>query len=247
MSGHSKWANIKHKKGRQDALRGKIFTKIGKEIAVIVKEGGANPEANSRLRDVIAKAKANNMPSDNIQRAIKKASGEMGSVTYESITYEGYGPSGVAVIVEALTDNRNRTAGEVRHLFDKYGGNMGTSGCVSFMFEKKGLIVVEKDDEIDEDELMMMALDAGAEDFASEDEVYEITTSPEDFSTVREALEGNGLEFASAEVTMIPSTTANIDGDAAVKFEKLIERLEDDDDIQNVYHNAEFPEGWGEE
>jgi YebC/PmpR family DNA-binding regulatory protein len=247
MSGHSKWANIKHKKGRQDAIRGKVFTKIGKEIAVAVKEGGANPESNSRLRDAIAKAKANNMPSDNVQRAIKKAAGELGSVNYEDIMYEGYGPSGVAVIVQALTDNRNRTAGEVRHLFDKYGGNMGTTGCVSFMFDKKGLLVVEKVDSIDEDDLMMMALDAGAEDFASEEDYYEITTSPEDFSTVREALEGNGVEFVSAEVTMIPSTTANIDGDAAVKFEKLINLLEDDDDVQDVWHNAEFPEGWGEE
>ena len=245
MSGHSKWANIKHKKGRQDAIRGKVFTKIGKEIAVAVKEGGANPESNSRLRDAIAKA--NNMPSDNVQRAIKKAAGELGSVNYEDIMYEGYGPSGVAVIVQALTDNRNRTAGEVRHLFDKYGGNMGTTGCVSFMFDKKGLLVVEKDDSIDEDDLMMMALDAGAEDFASEEDYYEITTAPEDFSTVREALEGNGVEFVSAEVTMIPSTTANIDGDAAVKFEKLINLLEDDDDVQDVWHNAEFPEGWGEE
>ncbi|TDT47628.1 YebC/PmpR family DNA-binding transcriptional regulator [Fonticella tunisiensis] len=247
MSGHSKWANIKHKKGKQDALRGKIFTKIGKEIAVAVKEGGSNPDANSRLRDAIAKAKANNMPSENIQRAIKRAAGELGSVNYEEIIYEGYGPSGVAVIVQALTDNRNRTAGDVRHIFDKYGGNVGTPGCVSFMFEKKGLLVIEKSDSIDEDELMMMALDAGAEDFESDDDVYEITTSPEDFSAVREALEANGIEFASAEVTMIPGTTVSLDEETAAKFEKLIDALEDNDDVQNVYHNAEFPEGWGEE
>ena len=247
MSGHSKWANIKNRKGKQDALRGKIFTKIGKEIAVAVKEGGSNPEANSRLRDVIAKAKANNMPTDNIQRAIKKAAGELGTVNYEDITYEGYGPSGVAVIVQALTDNRNRTAGEMRHLFDKYGGNMGTSGCVSFMFEKKGLLVVEKNDSIDEDELMMMALDAGAEDLSSEDDVYEITTSPEDFSAVRETLEGNGIEFISAEISMIPSTTSQLDSASAERFEKLLEKFDENDDVQNVWHNAEFPEGWGEE
>jgi YebC/PmpR family DNA-binding regulatory protein len=247
MSGHSKWANIKNRKGKQDALRGKIFTKIGKEIAVAVKEGGSNPDANSKLRDVIAKAKANNMPNDNIERAIKKAAGELNAVNYEEITYEGYGPGGVAVIVQTLTDNRNRTAGEMRHLFDKYGGNMGTTGCVSFMFDKKGLLVVEKSDSIDEDELMMMALDAGAEDFSSEDDVYEIITAPEDFSTVRETLEKNGISFVSAEVSMIPSTTTELDNETAEKFEKLLEKFEDNDDVQNVWHNAEFPEGWGKE
>jgi YebC/PmpR family DNA-binding regulatory protein len=247
MSGHSKWANIKNRKGKQDAVRGKVFTKIGKEIAIAVKEGGSNLDSNSRLRDVIAKAKANNMPNDNVQRAIKKAAGELGSVNYEDIIYEGYGPSGVAVIVQALTDNRNRTAGEVRHLFDKYGGNMGTLGCVSFMFEKKGLLVVEKSDETDEDEIMMMALDAGAEDFSPEDDVYEITTSVEDFSAVREALESNGVEFVSAEISMIPNMYTKIDESTAVKFEKLLEKFDDDDDIQNVWHNAEFPEGFGEE
>lgn len=247
MSGHSKWANIKNRKGKQDAVRGKIFTKIGKEIAIAVKEGGSNLESNSKLRDVIAKAKANNMPNDNIQRAIKKAAGELGAVNYEEIIYEGYGPSGVAVIVQALTDNRNRTAGEMRHLFDKYGGNMGTSGCVSFMFEKKGLLVVERTDETDEDELMMLALDAGAEDFSSEEDVFEITTSVEDFSTVREALETNGVEFVSADVSMIPNTYTSIDAETSAKFEKLLEKFDDDDDVQNVWHNAEFPEGWGEE
>ncbi|MCX7951817.1 MAG: YebC/PmpR family DNA-binding transcriptional regulator [Clostridiales bacterium] len=246
MAGHSKWANIKHRKGKQDALKAKIFTKLGKEIAVAVKEGGANPDANSRLRDAIAKAKANNMPVDNIERAIKKASGELGSVNYEEIVYEGYGPNGVAVIVQALTDNRNRTASEVRHTFEKFGGNLGTTGCVSFLFEKKGVLVVEKSDDIDEDEIMMMALDAGAEDFSSEEEVYEIITSPEDFSTVREALENNGIQFVSAEVSMVPTTYASISGEAAEKFEKMLDRLEENDDVQNVWHNAEFPEGWGE-
>lgn len=244
MSGHSKWANIKNRKGKQDAVRGKIFTKIGKEISVAVKEGGSSPESNTRLRDAIAKAKSNNMPADNIKRAIQRASGELGNVTYEEIVYEGYGASGVAVIVETLTDNKNRTAGDVRHLFDKYGGNMGTSGCVSFMFDKKGLLVVEKQDSIDEDELMMMALDAGAEDFSSEEDVYEITTVPSDFSAVREALENNGIEFLQAEVSMIPSTTTAVDGDVASKVQKLIDMLEDNDDVQNVWHNAEFPEGW---
>ncbi|EYE89609.1 transcriptional regulator [Fervidicella metallireducens AeB] len=246
MSGHSKWANIKHKKGKQDALRGKIFTKIGKEIAVAVKEGGANPESNSRLRDAIAKAKANNMPSDNIKRAIQRASGELGNVNYETIVYEGYGISGVAVIVECLTENKNRTAGDIRHAFDKFGGNMGTTGCVSFMFDKKGLIIVEKDDSIDEDELMMMALDAGAEDFSSEEDAYEIITSPEDFSSVREALEAQGINFAQAEISMIPTTYTKLDNESAVKFEKMIDMMEDNDDVQNVWHNAEFPDGWGE-
>ena len=205
MSGHSKWHNIQAKKGKMDAKRGKIFTKIGKEIAVAVKEGGANLDGNSRLKDAVAKAKAANMPNDNIQRAIKKAAGEGDSVNYESIVYEGYGPSGVAVMVEVLTDNKNRSAGNVRSAFTKGGGNMGTSGCVGFMFQKKGEIVIEKA-ELDEDEIMMMALDAGAEDFASEEEVFIVTTSPEDFGTVREALEAEGLEFLEAAVKMIPDT-----------------------------------------
>lgn len=247
MSGHSKWANIKHKKGKQDALRGKLFTKLGKEIQVAVKEGGPNPEANNRLRDVIAKAKSNNMPMDNIERAIKRASGELGAVNYEEIIYEGYGPNGIAVIVQALTDNRNRTAGDVRHIFEKHGGNLGSTGCVSYLFEKKGLIIIEKDGSIDEDTLMMMALDAGAEDFSSEEDSYEITTSPEDFSAVREALEGNGITLAQAEISMIPSTYVSLDKETAEKFEKLLDKLEDNDDVQNIWHNAEFPEGWGEE
>ena len=246
MSGHSKWHNIQAKKGKVDAKRGKIFTKIGKEIVVAVKNGGSNPESNAKLRDVIAKAKAANMPNDNIQRAIKKAAGELSSVNYETIVYEGYGPSGVAVIVETLTDNKNRTAGNVRSAFTKGGGNMGTSGCVGFMFQEKGEMVIEKTDSLDEDELMMMALDAGAEDFASEDEVYIVTTTPEDFGTVREELEKNGIEFLDASVKMIPDTETAINEDDAKKFQKMLDLLEDDDDVQEVYHNAEFPEGWEE-
>lgn len=243
MSGHSKWHNIQAKKGKTDAKRGKIFTKIGKEIAVSVKNGGPNPETNARLRDAVAKAKAENMPSDNIQRAIKKASGELGSVNYETIVYEGYGPSGVAVIVETLTDNKNRSAGNVRSAFTKGGGNMGASGCVGFMFQEKGEIVIEKEDK-DEDEIMMLALDSGAEDFSSEEEVFVITTAPDDFSTVREALEAEGLEFLEAAVKMIPDTYTAINEDDAKKFQKMLDLLEDDDDVQEVYHNAEFPDGW---
>lgn len=246
MSGHSKWHNIQGKKGKADAKRGKIFTKIAKEIIVAAKNGGGNQDTNAKLRDVIAKAKAANMPNDNITRAIKKATGELSSVVYENITYEGYGPAGIAVIVETLTDNKNRTAGNVRHGFTKQGGNMGALGCVSFMFQQKGEMVIERTDELDEDELMMMALDAGAEDFAAEDEVFIVTTAPEDFSTVREALEANGIEFLEADVTMIPDTYTAIDEETAVKFQKMLDQLEDDDDVQNVYHNAEFPEGWEE-
>lgn len=246
MSGHSKWHNIQAKKGKADAKRAKVFTKIGKELMVAVKEGGANPDANPRLRDVIAKAKANNMPNDNISRSIKKASGELGDVTFEEITYEGYGPAGIAVIVNALTDNKNRSAGNVRHAFTKHGGNLGSTGCVSFMFQKKGQMVIEKKDGLDEDEIMMMALDAGAEDFEAEDEVYVITTAPEEFGTVREALESQGLEFLETEVKMIPDTYTEIDEETSTKFQKLLDQLEDDDDVQDVYHNAEFPEGWDE-
>ncbi len=239
MSGHSKWHNIQAKKGKADAKRGKIFTKIGKEIMVAAKNGGANPETNAKLRDVIAKAKAANMPNDTITRAIKKASGELGAVNYETIMYEGYGIDGTAVIVEALTDNKNRTAGNVRYAFTKGGGNMGTMGCVGFMFQTKGEIIIEKTDETDEDELMMMALDAGAEDFAAEDEVFVITTTPEEFGSVREALEANGIEFLEAEVKMIPDTYTEIGEESAKKFQKMLDMLEDDDDVQNVYHNAE--------
>lgn len=246
MSGHSKWHNIQAKKGKVDAKRGKIFTKIGKELAIAIKNGGANPDTNSKLRDVIAKAKAANMPNDNIQRAIKKAEGDLNSVNYETIVYEGYGPSGVAVIVETLTDNKNRSAGNVRSAFTKGGGNMGNAGCVSFMFQEKGEIVIEKDDK-DEEEMMMMALDAGAEDFNSdEDEVFVITTAPEDFGTVREALEAQGIEFLEASVKMIPDTYTAINEEDAKKFQKMLDLLDDDDDVQEVYHNAEFPEGWEE-
>lgn len=244
MSGHSKWHNIQAKKSKTDAKRGKIFTKLGREIAIAVKEGGPNLEANNRLRDAVAKAKANNMPMETINRAIKKGAGEMEGVNYEEVVYEGYGPAGIAVIVDALTDNKNRTAANVRHAFDKCGGNMGTTGCVSFMFQRKGQIVIERTEGMDEDEIMMIALDAGAEDFEASDEVFEITTDPDDLGKVREALEEAGYEFLSAEVTMIPSTTVAIDTETAEKFQKLIDMLEDDDDVQDVYHNAEFPEDW---
>lgn len=245
MSGHSKWHNIQNKKGKADAKRGKIFTKIGKELALAIKNGGANPDTNAKLRDVIAKAKAANMPNDNINRAIKKAEGELDSVNYEKIVYEGYGPSGVAVIVETLTDNKNRSAGNVRSAFTKGGGNMGTTGCVGFMFQEKGEIVIEKEDR-DEDEMMMLALDAGAEDFAVEDEVFVVTTTPEDFGTVREALEAEGIEFLEAAVKMVPDTYTEIKEDDAKKFQKMLDLLDDDDDVTDVYHNAEFPEGWDE-
>lgn len=242
MSGHSKWHNIQNKKGKADAKRGKIFTKIGRELMIAVKNGGPDPDNNPKLRDAIAKAKAANMPNDTVQRSIKKASGELSAVDYERIVYEGYGPSGVAVIVDTLTDNKNRSAGNVRSAFTKGGGNMGTTGCVGFMFQEKGEIVIEKGD-LDEEELMMMALDAGAEDFNSdEEEVFIITTAPEDFGTVREALEAEGLEFLEAAVKMIPDTYTEIDEDAAKKFQKMLDLLEDDDDVQEVYHNAEFPE-----
>ena len=245
MSGHSKWHNIQAKQGKAAAKRGKIFTRIGKELAIAIKEGGPKPENNAKLRDVIAKAKAANMPNDNINRAIKKAEGNMNSVDYEAITYEGYGPNGIAVIVETLTDNKNRSAGNVRSAFTKGGGNMGNTGCVSFMFQQKGEIVIEKADR-DEVEMMMMALDAGAEDFQAEDEVFVVTTTPEDFSKVRETLEGQGIEFLEAQVKMIPDTYTAIDEETAKKFQRMLDLIEEDDDVQEVYHNAEFPEGWEE-
>lgn len=240
MSGHSKFSNIKHKKEKADAQRGKAFTKLGRELAVAIKEGGPDPVSNGKLRDVIAKCKANNMPNDTIQRSIKKAAGEDSGVVYESITYEGYGPGGVAVIVEALTDNKNRTAANVRHAFSKNGGNMGTTGCVSYMFDKKGQILVEKSDEIDEDELMMQVLDFGAEDFnAEEEEAYEILTSPEDFSSVREQMEEAGIPIVSAEISMIPQNWSEVDDDAAAMMEKMLDQLDEDDDVQNVWHNMD--------
>lgn len=239
MSGHSKFANIKHKKEKNDAKKGKIFTKLGREIAVAVKEGGADPENNSRLRDIVAKAKANNMPNDTIDRSIKKAAGDANAVNYESITYEGYGPSGVAIIVEALTDNKNRTASNVRSAFTKGNGSIGTPGCVSYNFEKKGQIIIAKEDcQMEEDDLMMTALDAGAEDFAAEEDSYEIVTDPDDFSKVREALESESIEMASAEVTMIPNTMVELASEDDIKnLQKTLDLLEEDDDVQDVWHN----------
>ena len=239
MSGHSKFANIKHKKEKNDAAKGKIFTVIGREIAVAVKEGGPDPANNSKLRDIIAKAKANNMPNDTIDRGIKKAAGDANSVNYEQVTYEGYGPSGIAIIVEALTDNKNRTASNVRSAFTKGNGNMGNSGCVSYMFDKKGQIIIDKEEcEMDADDLMMIALDAGAEDFAEEEDSFEILTDPDDFSVVREALEKEGIAMVSAEVTMIPQNYVTLTDENDIKFlNRTLDLLDDDDDVQAVYHN----------
>ena len=246
MSGHSKFANIKHKKEKNDAAKGKMFTIIGKEIAVAVKEGGADPDNNSKLRDVIAKAKANNMPNDTIERGIKKAAGNVNAVNYESVTYEGYGPNGTAIIVDALTDNKNRTAANVRNAFTKGGGNVGTQGCVSFMFDKKGQIIIDKEEcDMEADELMMIALDAGAEDFSDEEECYEVLTQPEEFSAVREALEAAGVKMteaevamAQAEVTMIPQNYVTLtDEEAIKKMNRIIDLLDEDDDVQEVFHN----------
>ena len=243
MSGHSKWHNIQAKKGKADAQRGAVFTKIGREIAIAVREGGPNPESNGKLRDVIAKAKANNMPNDNIQRSIKKASGELSNVVYEEITYEGYAPGGVAVIVDTISDNRNRTASDVRHCFAKYGGNLGTTGSVGFMFDERGVLVVEREPGSDEDEMMMVALEAGAEDVKVEEDVYEILTAPNDFSAVRENLEKQGFAFLSAEVQKIPQNTVEVtDPDTIQKIQKMLDLLEENDDVQNVYHNADLPD-----
>ena len=240
MSGHSKWHNIQQKKGKSDAARANIFTKIGREIAVAVKQGGPDPNSNSKLRDAIAKAKDNNMPNDNISRSIKKASGELNAINYEENTYEGYGIGGVAFIVETLTDNKNRTAGDVRHLFDKFGGAMGVSGSVSFMFKRKGVITVAKSD-IGEDDLVMFALDAGAEDVLTEDEeVFEVLTSSSDLQAVRASLEENGVKILSAVVDMIPDMEANPTEEQQVTLMKMIDKLEEHDDVQNVYHNAVF-------
>ena len=242
MSGHSKWHNIQQAKGKADAARGKIFTKIGREIAVAVKAGGPDPSSNAALRAVIDKAKANNMPKDNITRSIQKANGELGSINYESIVYEGYGTNGVAVIVEALTDNKNRTGGEVRHIFDKAGGSLGTSGCVSYMFDTKGVITVLRKEGMDDDEMMMAALDAGAEDFDVDGDYYEIVTSPTDFASVRDALAAAGIEYESAELQRIPQNTIFLDDESRDKLLKMLDAFEDNDDIQNVYHNAEYNE-----
>jgi len=239
MSGHSKFANIKHKKEKNDAAKGKIFTMLGREIAVAVKAGGPDPNSNGKLREVIAKCKSNNMPNDTIDRSIKKAAGGGDGANYESVVYEGYGPNGVAVIVEALTDNRNRAAANVRSAFTKGGGNMGQSGCVSFMFDEKGIIIIDKEEtDMDEDELMMTAIEAGAEDFAVEEDCFEVSTAPEDLETVREALEAAGIPMASAEVTMVPQTYTALTNDEDIKkMNKMLEILEDDDDVKNVYHN----------
>ena len=239
MSGHSKFANIKHKKEKNDAAKGKIFTIIGREIAVAVKEGGPDPANNSRLRDVIAKAKANNMPNDTIDRGIKKAAGDANSVNYEYVSYEGYGPSGTAIIVDALTDNKNRTAANVRNAFTKGKGNVGTPGCVSYMFDKKGQIIIDKENcDMDADDLMMAALDAGAEDFSEEEDSFEIITDPDSFSEVRQALEDAGIEMASAEVTMIPQTYVELtDEQDLYCINKILDLLDADDDVQQAYHN----------
>ena len=249
MSGHNKWSTIKHKKGKTDAQKGKVFTKIGREIMIAIKEGGGgDPSTNSKLRDVIAKAKAANMPNDNIQRSIKKASGEGEGANYKEIMYEGYGVGGVAVLVEVVTDNLNRSASEVRHIFDKCGGSLGASGCVAYMFERKGVIVLDNIKKLDEEELMMVALDAGASDVEVEDDSCVIYTEPNDFSAVRENLEKGGFAFLSADRAMIPGNTVTVDDPELVaKVEKLLDMLEDNDDVQNVYHNADLPEEEEEE
>ncbi len=241
MSGHSKFANIKHKKEKNDAKKGKIFTVIGREIAVAVKEGGPDPDNNSKLRDVIAKAKANNMPNDTIERGIKKAAGDIDSVNYETVTYEGYGPSGTAIIVVALTDNKNRTASNVRNAFTKGYGSVGTQGCVSYMFDEKGQIIIDREEyDGDGDDLMMLALDAGADDFNEEDDSFEILTTPEAFSAVREALEKEGVPMVQAEVSMIPQTYVQLTKEEDIKnFQKTMDLLDEDDDVQEVYHNLE--------
>lgn len=240
MSGHSKWHNIQAKKGKADAARGKVFTKLGRELLMAVKQGGPDPAGNSKLKDVIAKCKAANMPNDTINNAIKKAAGATDSENYEEVIYEGYGPNGIAVIVNAATDNKNRTAADVRHAFSKCGGNLGTNGCVSYLFNKKGVIVIDKTTtSLDEDSLMMLALDAGAEDFSSEEEVYEITTSPETFSEVREKLEAEGLEFLEAGVQMVPTTYTKLDEAGSARMERLLDMLDELDDVSEVYHNWE--------
>ena len=244
MSGHSKFANIKHKKEKNDAAKGKIFTIIGREIAVAVKEGGPDPENNSKLRDCIAKAKANNMPNDTIDRGIKKAAGDANAVNYEHVTYEGYGPSGIAIIVEALTDNKNRTAANVRSAFTKGNGSIGTPGCVSYSFDEKGQIIIDKEEcDMDADDLMMLALDAGAEDFSEEEDSYEILTAPDDFSAVRETLEKEGIPMAEAEVRMIPQNYVTLTDETAIKnLQRTLDLLDEDDDVQNVFHNWSMPE-----
>lgn len=242
MSGHSKWANIKHRKGKMDAIRGKMTTKIGREITIAVRIGGSDPIGNTRLKLALQKAKANNIPKDNIQRAIQKGEGNLEGSSYEEIVYEGYGPAGVAVMATALTDNRNRTAAEVRHVFSKYGANLGETGCVGWMFKRTGLLVVEKADSINEDDLMLLVLDAGAYDMKIEDEVYEIYTEPNALDEVEKVITDNGIEIASAEVALIPDNTIDLTGDDVAKMQKLLDMLEDLDDVQDVFHNAILPE-----
>ena len=246
MSGHSKWHNIQAKKGKADAAKGRIFTKLGREIAVAAKSN-PNPETNSKLADVIAKAKAANMPNENIKRSIAKATGELGNVNYETLVYEGYGIGGSAVIVNTLTDNKNRTVGEVRHIFDKYGGSLGTSGSVSFMFTNCGVIVIERTPELDEDTMMEYALDAGADDCIVSDDVYEIRTAPSAFSGVRQYLESKNIEFLEAEVMMVPNDKITLNADQLVTFGKMLDAFEDNDDVQEVYHNVDLPEDEEEE
>lgn len=241
MSGHSKWANIKNKKAKTDAVRGKIFTKLGRELAVAAK-AGSDPSTNSRLADVIAKAKAANMPNDNIKRSIMKAAGELGNVNYEELTYEGYGVGGSAVIVKTLTDNKNRTAGDVRHIFEKYAGNLGTSGSVSYMFESKGVLVVERTVDLDEDTVTEMVIEAGADDIITCDDSYEIRTAPADFSAVRNALEQKGLTFIESQISMIPSSNVDLDEKQTETFIKMLDAFEDNDDVQEVFHNVNLPE-----
>lgn len=239
MSGHSKWANIKHKKAKVDAQKGKLYTKFSKMIIVATREGGPDPNANSRLKDIIEKAKEANMPNENIMRAIKRGSGELGGADYEEITYEGYGPGGAAILLDVMTDNRNRTAAEMRHIFDKHGGNLGEAGCVAWMFDKKGLLIIEKNENIDVDNIMMVAIDSGADDVEEQDDSIEITTSPEQFETVKKALEQNNIRISSAEVTFLPKTTLTLSTKESESMERLLEALEDHDDVQNVYTNYE--------
>ncbi|MBE5743883.1 MAG: YebC/PmpR family DNA-binding transcriptional regulator [Clostridiales bacterium] len=241
MSGHSKWANIKNKKAKTDAAKGKIFTKLGRELAVAAK-AGSDPATNSKLADVIAKAKAANMPNDNIIRSIKKAAGELGTVNYEVKIYEGYGIGGSAVIVKTLTDNVNRTVGEVRHIFDKYGGNMGTTGSVSYMFENSGVIVIERTVDLSEDDVMEMALEAGADDVITEDDCFEVRTQPSEFSAVRKYFEEKGITLLEADIMMVPNDKITLNADQLVSFNKMLDAFEDNDDVQNVYHNVELPE-----
>ncbi len=240
MSGHSKWANIKNKKAKTDAAKGKIFTKLGRELAVAAK-AGADPSTNSKLADVIAKAKAANMPNDNITRSIKKAAGELGNVNYETKIYEGYGVGGSAVIVKTLTDNVNRTVGDVRHIFDKYGGNMGTTGSVSYMFENKGVIIIERTLSLDEDTMMEMALDAGADDVIVEEDIYEIRTAPADFSAVRKYFEEKNINFEEADILMVPNDKIELNQEQLIQFNKMLDAFDDNDDVQDVYHNVILP------